>query len=118
MRRLGGVGEARGAGRGADTFLIEEHQQCVGSDAAKSEIGRIGQPQRSVTVELGVSHAFENPPFELIPQRSDAGIVDCNLLVGEFGRFTERRDQRHALGATAQSALLVAAVEQRRERRL
>ena len=117
MGGLVGIGEAGGAGGRADTGLIEEQEECFGFDAGEGEVRRVGQALRGVAIALGGRNAGEEFGFETVAERLDGAGLGGEFGAGEFGGAAEADDAGDILGAAAAAALLVSAVEVRREGR-
>ena len=117
MGGLVGIGEAGGAGGGADAGLIEEQEQRFRFDAGEGEVGGVGQALRRVAIALGGGKADEEFAFEVVAERLHGGGVGGEFGAGEFGGAAEADDAGDVLGAAAAVALLVFAVEVRREGR-
>jgi hypothetical protein len=97
--------------------LVEEQEQRFGFDTGEGEIGGVGQVLRGVAVALGGGKAGEEFGFEGVAERLDGGGVDGQFGAGEFVGAAETDDTGDVFGAAAAAALLVPAVEVRREGR-
>ena len=115
VRRFERTGRAGGARRRGDAEFVKVEQDRLALDGLEADIEGGGEPLGLMAVELCGRAGGKKRRFEPVPQLLHACGIFGHMLPRELGRAAEADDESDILGAGAQAAFLVAAVQERIE---